>query len=231
MQYLHKTHVRQRLIESAAQEADVGNDLNTNSGLADLQVSCEALTPKKYQRQVQNLNVRYGWHPSPFGPCFIAISQRGIVKLAFAEKEGKETIQQEFQQEWGVANCRQDSGATASLLREIFTMRDTGQPIHLLLKGTHFQLKVWLALLKVPLGQLTTYARLAQQIEQPQGVRAVGSAVAKNPIAFLIPCHRVIRKSGEIHHYRWGTERKHALIGWEQAQSETRSLPPDGSPD
>ena len=231
LQYLTKEHVRQILTEGKVEDAADASGLSTKSRVYDLIVNCEAMTAGEYQRRGRDLTIRYGWHPSPFGHCFIAITDRGICKLAFVEESNQEAIFTEFTEEWGQADCRNDQAATAPLMQQIFALERSHGPLRLLIKGTNFQLKVWEALLDVRFAQLTTYASLAEHIEQPLSIRAVGTAVGKNPIAFLVPCHRVIRKSGEIHRYRWGTERKHALIAWEQAMAETRALPPHGNPD
>ncbi|MDX1696587.1 MAG: methylated-DNA--[protein]-cysteine S-methyltransferase, partial [Ketobacteraceae bacterium] len=217
LQYLTKEHVKSVLSRSSVEEAAFATGLSTKSRVYDLMINCEAITPGEYQRQGNALDIRYGFHPTPFGECLIAITTRGICKLAFVA-ESRDRVAQEFHNEWALASRRQDQQATAPFIAQIFDLAERRKPLHLLLKGTNFQIKVWEALLQLPMGELTTYGRIASQLENPKGTRAVGTAVGKNPVAFLIPCHRVIRQTGEIHRYRWGADRKQAMIGWEQAR-------------
>lgn len=222
LQYLTKEHVKSVLTANTVEEAAFVSGLSTKSRVYDLMVTCEAITPGEYQRKGHDLTIRYGYHPTPFGLCFIAATDRGICKMAFADDQNRDQIQKEFEHEWQLANRIEDPGTVSHWVDSIFSLAEHQKPLHLVLKGTNFQLKVWEALLNLPLGKLTTYEHIAQQIDNPKGVRAVGTAVGKNPVAFLIPCHRVIRKTGEIHQYRWGTARKQAIIGWEQAKKEGR---------
>lgn len=220
LQYLTKEQVKRILLQDSVEEAAFSTGLSTKSRVYDLMVNCEAMTPGEYKHMGKDLVLHYGYHPTPFGICFIAITPKGICKLAFVQEGEEEQIQREFEQEWQLATRVRDQKATAPYIDGIFSLAENRKPLHLVLKGTNFQIKVWEALVGMPLGKLTTYEQIATSIEQPTASRAVGSAIGKNPVAFLIPCHRVIRKTGEINQYRWGSTRKRAIIGWEQAQLE-----------
>ncbi|MHB1947089.1 MAG: methylated-DNA--[protein]-cysteine S-methyltransferase [Gammaproteobacteria bacterium] len=168
----------------------------------------------------QNIPIVYGSSPSPFGQCFLAVTERGICKLAFFDTAAeKKRLIQELQNEWGTGNIVEDEAPLKILAQTIFD-RDKDRNIKLLLKGSSFQLKVWNTLLSIPEGNLIPYQQIAQSIEQPKAVRAVASAIANNSIAYLIPCHRVIRKNGDFGQYRWGRERKRSLIAWECKSKE-----------
>ena len=218
LQFLTKEHVKQTLLNNSIEDAAFSSGLSTKSRVYDLMVSCEAITPGEYKSAGKNLQIRYGCHPSPFGICMIALTNRGICKLAFSEPGQEDIPISELYHDWKHADIQQDQLATSPYVDRIFNLEKPAKPFHLLLKGTNFQIKVWQALLDIQPGQLTTYADIAIQIENPSGVRAVGTAIAKNPIGLLIPCHRVIRKSGEINQYRWGAVRKQTLIAWEQKE-------------
>jgi AraC family transcriptional regulator of adaptative response/methylated-DNA-[protein]-cysteine methyltransferase len=197
--------------------ADVG--LSGASRLHDLFVSIEAMSPGDFRAGAAGLEIRYGVHDSPFGPCVIAATDRGICALQFLDDgaEGASVVRRE----WPHANVICDPAATLDLARNIFGPILAGRgPVSLLVKGTNFQLNVWRALLEVPSGQLTTYSEIAKRIGHSRSQRAVGNAVAANPIAWLIPCHRVIRETGRFGHYRWGEARKAAMLGWEAARAD-----------
>ena len=221
LQYLTKEYAKSLLDKHSVLDASVIVGLSSKSRLHDLLLNCEGITPGEYKKQGEGIVIRYGVHPTPFGRCLIAITSRGICKLAFLDHtEGDEQNKiNELYAEWSRASILLDQAETENVINDIFLPKsDKPKPLHLFLKGTNFQLKVWEALMNVPAGHLVAYETIAQMVEIPNGNRAVGSAVGKNPIALLIPCHRVIRKSGEINQYRWGTGRKKAIIGWESAQ-------------
>jgi AraC family transcriptional regulator of adaptative response/methylated-DNA-[protein]-cysteine methyltransferase len=159
------------------------------------------------------VRIRFGAHRTALGEAFIGITDRGICHLRFTD--GSVDPVAELRDEWPEATLREDAAAARERLDEI---EGPHAPIRLWLKGTNFQLKVWEALLRVPEGQLVSYSHLAVSSGMPKAVRAVASAVAANPVAWLVPCHRVIRSSGVLGQYRWGPERKAALIGWEAAR-------------
>ena len=160
-----------------------------------------------------------GYGPSPFGDCLVAQSPRGLCHLSFVDGSRK-SAWAELTRSWPNARWRRDDAAAAKLLAGIFARPHrpaSPQPLRALVKGTDFQVRVWRALLRVPPGHLTTYGRLAAAMGAPLAARAVGSALAANPLAWLIPCHRVIRQTGAAGEYRWGATRKRAMIAWERA--------------
>ncbi len=191
--------------------------LSSLGRLHDLFVTTEAVTPGQYKSRGAGVTIRYGLHPTPFGECLIGITERGICHLAFVQESEGDVID-ELVSEWQHARMIEDYEATAPLVEPIFDLsRRAGVPLNLHLRGTNFQIKVWEALLRVPPGSVTTYGQIAKQVGQPTATRAVGSAVGHNPIAVLIPCHRVIRKLGEFGNYRYGATRKKALLAHEFA--------------
>ncbi|MBI1854847.1 MAG: methylated-DNA--[protein]-cysteine S-methyltransferase [Chloroflexi bacterium] len=191
--------------------------LSSLGRLHDLFVTTEAVTPGEYKSRGAGLTIRYGIHPTPFGKCLIGITERGICHLGFVQANEGGAIDA-LVSDWQEAKMIEDQRATAPLIAPIFLLNARRQtPLHLYLHGTNFQLKVWEALLNIPAGALTTYERLAAQIGQPSASRAVGTAIGHNPIAVLIPCHRVIRKLGEFGNYRYGAPRKMALLAREFA--------------
>ena len=200
--------------------------LSSLGRLHDLFVTAEALTPGEYKRRGAGLSIRYGIHATPFGRCLIGLTERGICHLGFVLTTEAEAVSG-FMTQWNQAVLFRDQAASAALVEPIFDLsRRAGLPLHLHLRGTNFQLKVWEALLRIPSGELTTYERLAKRVGSRDAARAVGSAVARNPVAVLIPCHRVIRKLGEFGQYRYGGVRKRALHGWEAGHSLARSQAP-----
>lgn len=190
------------------------------SRLHDLFISCEAVTPGEFKKQGKGIIIRYGIHPTPFGNCLLAATERGICNLIFLMESNEANAISELQSHWKNAILQKDVEGTAQFVAQIFQPSEKyfDKPLHLVLKGTNFQIKVWEALLKIPPGKMLAYNDIANMIGNPKAVRAVASAVANNPLAFIIPCHRVIRKMGIIHKYRWGAERKKAMIGWEAAK-------------
>ncbi len=225
VQYLTVDHARTLLAQTSnVLDASLESGLSGPGRLHDLFVHVEAVTPGEYKSGGQGLAIRYGFHLSPFGRCLLAVTERGICGLVFVEDVpgSAEAALASLRTRWPAATLLRDEAATARVMESIFPADALAEPrpVHLLLKGTNFQLKVWEALLRVPAGGVTTYATVAQTIQQPAAARAVGSAVGANAIAYLIPCHRVIRKSGIVEGYRWGTVRKKAILGWEAAHNE-----------
>jgi AraC family transcriptional regulator of adaptative response/methylated-DNA-[protein]-cysteine methyltransferase len=187
--------------------------------LHDLFVTFEALTPGEYKRQGEGLVVHHGFHPSPFGECLVALTERGVCGLSFVDEGGREAALADLRARLPRAAYRAGPQRTAPVAERVFGVRGGPEtPLHLLLHGTNFQVKVWEALLRVPAGERTTYAGLAHAVGRPGAARAVGQAVGRNAIAVLIPCHRVIRTMGLVGQYRWGAERKHLLLAWEAAR-------------
>lgn len=231
LQYLTAEYARTLLQNShSVLDAAFASGLSGGGRLHDLTVNLHAVTPGELQSRGAGLRIGYGIHPTPFGDCLLATTPRGICSLSFHNPTETEAALVELRQRWLGASIEPDSAATAALVAQIFPNDPELQPapLHLLVQGTNFQLRVWDALLRLPAGTATTYGDLAARIGAPRAARAVGSAVGRNPIAYLIPCHRVIRASGVLGEYRWGSLRKQALLGWEAAQSggDVRELNP-----
>jgi len=223
LQFLTKEHARELLDHSASVlEAAYQSGLSGPGRLHDLFVNCDAVTPGEYKMHGSGLEISYGFHPSPFGECMVALTERGICGLAFVQKGDRQEIIQDLRRRWLNAELIEDRARTAQVVERIFPLAFGHQiaPLHLYLNGTNFQIKVWEALLRVPSGALTTYQEIARRLGMPGAARAVGQAVSANPIAFIIPCHRVITKMGVLGGYRWGASRKMAMVGWELARAE-----------
>ncbi len=219
MQYLSIDHLRSRIFDlNNLNEAAEAVGYSAQSRVYDLFVSIEAVTPREFKTGGQGLDIRYGFHPTPFGECLIGLTERGICTLAFVDDSNKQAEFDRFLDRWQTAGLRADPAGTAPVVERIFGQKSP-QKVHLLVQGTNFQLKVWEALLKIPAGAVSTYQHIAQNIDQPGASRAVGTAIGHNPVAYLIPCHRVIRKEGLIGQYHWGSTRKKALLGREMAVS------------
>jgi AraC family transcriptional regulator, regulatory protein of adaptative response / methylated-DNA-[protein]-cysteine methyltransferase len=188
--------------------------------LHDLCVSLEAASPGELKSGGAAWTLVAGFAPSPFGTCLVAVSPRGICHLSFVERGDADAAWAGLRQEWPNARARRDDSAAGKISRRIFARRGSRHarpPLRACVQGTAFQLRVWRALLEVPFGRLTTYGRLAAAVGKPTAARAVGAAVGQNPLAYLIPCHRVIRETGVSGGYRWGPTRKRALVAWESA--------------
>lgn len=188
--------------------------LSSLGRLHDLFVTTEAVTPGEYKSLGEGVTIRYGLHASPYGKCLVAVTERGVCHLGFVQTSEGDAIDN-LVASWKHARMFEDHKSTASLVETIFDGGQRGKPLNVHLRGTNFQLKVWEALLQIPAGTVTTYEGLAQRIGQASASRAVGTAVGHNPIAVLIPCHRVIRKVGGFGNYRYGAPRKKALLAKE----------------
>jgi AraC family transcriptional regulator of adaptative response/methylated-DNA-[protein]-cysteine methyltransferase len=222
LQYLTKEHAKQMLARSdTVLNTAYGAGLSGAGRLHDLLVSCEAVTPGEYRRQGADLNIDYGFHPSPFGECLLANTDRGLCNVTFVQQTGREPVLADVRRQWPLAVIRHRPRRTATLAAQVFPFgpAHSPAPLHLHVKGTNFQIQVWEALLRIPLGKAVTYEDIARHIGIPRGARAVGNAVGRNPIPFLIPCHRVIRKTGVLGHYGGGPARKKAILGWESARA------------
>ena len=221
MQFLTREHAKELLGKSEnLLETTHQVGLSSLGRLHDLFVTTEAVTPGEYKSQGAGLTIRYGIHPTPFGKCLIGVTERGICHLGFVDgNEGKAV--DNLVAHWQQADMAEDYRATAPLVNRIFLDPKADSPLNLHLRGTNFQIKVWEALLNIPTGTVTSYEHIAAQIGNPRAVRAVGSAVGDNPIAYLIPCHRVIRKSGEFGNYLYGSARKKAILAREMSTSES----------
>jgi len=225
LQYLTKQYAKTLLEGSASLlDAAYGAGLSGPGRLHDLFVHCEAVTPGQFKARGLDLAIGYGIHPSPFGQCLLASTQRGICYLGFVRDSGPQRLIDELKASWPRAEIRPDHEHTGQIVARIFAAPppDRAAPLHLFVKGTNFQIKVWEALLKIPFGAVVTYQDLAVAIGLPAAARAVGNAVGRNPVSFIIPCHRVIRKAGDFGNYGGGRERKKAILGWEAAVSQPR---------
>jgi len=221
LQYLTKEYAKKLLDESKnLLDATYDAGLSSPGRLHDLFIRCEAVTPGEYKSRGMGLEIVYGVSPSPFGDCMIAKTSRGICALKFVRENTMKDLEDHLLSQWPRASLKMDHTAIKSLAGLVFPFNDQviSAPLHLYVKGTNFQIKVWEALTKIPLGSTVTYEDIARHIGRPKATRAVGTAIGKNPIPFLIPCHRVIRKMGEFGNYGEGRDRKKALIGWEAAK-------------
>ena len=203
-------------------EATYEAGLSGPGRLYDLVVNAEAVTPGELQRGGLGVTVSYGFHPTPFGECLIAVTPRGICHLAFVAPVTRKESLARLEHDWPLAHLVADQDATRGTAAEAFPPPGSGEvpALALHVKGTNFQLKVWRALLEIPVGTVTTYGALASAIGDPKASRAVGTAVGSNPVSYLIPCHRVIRASGELGGYAWGVERKKVMIFKERIEVE-----------
>ncbi len=222
MQFMTLDYTKDRLSKSKSLlETSLEAGLSGPSRLHDLFITFEAMTPGDFKRQGAGLKISYGFCNSPFGECLLATTQRGICYLGFADSgERSETIGQLFAT-WPGAEFIEIPAAVCPIVNVIFRIdhQKISQPFNLQIKGTNFQINVWKALLNIPKGYIVSYQDIASHIGHPKAFRAVANAIAINPVAYLIPCHRVIAKSGKIHQYRWGSARKKALLGWEAAHT------------
>ena len=216
--YLTKENAKTKLREYSVMQSALESGLSGSSRLHDLFITHESVTPGEYKSWGQGLEISYGTYSCLFGYCLIAITARGVCKLAFFDNDfEQDALVGELHQEWSKATIRENKEQTDLIYKRIFFNEACERkPIHLLLKGTPFKLQVWQALLGISEGQLATYSHIAEAMKNPRAVRAVASAIASNPIAYLIPCHRVIRNTGVLNEYRWGKERKAAMIAREQ---------------
>lgn len=219
VQALTLDHARALLRDSASvldAALDVG--LSGPGRLHDLFVAYEAMSPGEFKAGGAGLDIAYGFHDSPFGEALVMVSPRGLCGLAFADgADGRATILADMQARWPRASYRSAPERTASFVARIFDPRRwrPDEPLRVVLIGTGFELSVWQALLRVPPGRATSYGAVAAALGRPGAARAVGAAVGRNPLAFVVPCHRVLGASGALTGYHWGLTRKRAIIGWE----------------
>jgi AraC family transcriptional regulator of adaptative response/methylated-DNA-[protein]-cysteine methyltransferase len=218
LQYVTLSHAKRLLVEDASVlDAALCTGLSGPSRLHDLFVTCDAMTPGEFKALGAQLVIRWGVHDAPLGRVVIGVTERGICWLSFVTDDEAAVIEA-FRREWQGATLVRDQAATAGYVRRGFELSErSGEPLPLLLRGTNFQMKVWEALLRIPFGHLVSYQAIAEAIGQPRAVRAVGAAVGRNNISWLIPCHRVILSTGVLHNYRWGTAQKRKLVTLEGA--------------
>ena len=218
LQFLTREHARSLLrnrhdVLAAAHEAG----LSGPGRLHDLMLACDAVTPGEVRALGAGLEITYGFGPTPFGQVIAGVTSRGLCHLRFIEGSDDAGAITALCNDWPQARLRRDDAALAGTIGGLFVGDNRQAPLHLLLRGTNFQIKVWEALLTIAPGELVSFGTLAGIAGNPRAQRAVGTALAHNRIALLIPCHRVIRENGDIGQYRWGSERKAALLAYESA--------------
>jgi AraC family transcriptional regulator of adaptative response/methylated-DNA-[protein]-cysteine methyltransferase len=209
------------LLAGSASVLDAAHEVGLSGGsrLHDLFVSHEAMTPGDYKRRGEGLEMAYGFHASPFGEALLIATDRGVAGLAFVDEDKGQTREDalaDMMQRWPKARYVAATKKIAPHARQIFASEWSGdQPVRLVMIGTDFDVRVWETLLKIPMGRAVSYTDIARHIGAPSASRAVGSAVGRNPLSFVVPCHRVLRGDGNLGGYHWGLTRKRALIGWE----------------
>lgn len=217
-QYLTLDHARRLLADRFTVLDTVGETGLTSGGrLHDLFLRWEAMSPGTYASGGRGLTIRWGWFDSPFGPALVMATEKGICGIGFAAETGPEAAMEDLRSRWPNAEYVEDAASLEHMAEAAF--HGTGD-LHLSLIGAPFQIKVWEALLSIPTGHVTTYSEIAGAIGKPRAVRAVGTAVGRNPISWVIPCHRALRKSGGLGGYHWGLPVKRAMLAWEAATTE-----------
>jgi AraC family transcriptional regulator of adaptative response/methylated-DNA-[protein]-cysteine methyltransferase len=218
LQALTLDHARRLLRESASVlDASYEVGLSGPGRLHDLFVTHEAMSPGEWKSGGEGLMLRYGFHPSPFGTALVMATERGLAGLAFADRGEEPAALADMRARWPKARYVEDAQSTAPFARRIFdpTMWRPDRPLRIVLIGTDFEVRVWETLLRIPLGRFATYSNIAAKVCTSKAARAVGAAVGKNPVCFVVPCHRVIGKNGDLTGYHWGLTRKRAILGWE----------------
>lgn len=212
-------HAR-RLLDGQTSLLDAAFDLGMSgpSRLHDLFVEAEAMSPGAYKERGSGLTIHYGFHDSPFGTALAMATDRGLAGLAFADPGEEKAALADMVHRWPAAVYVEAPDVTAPYVTAAFAVAPDEQPLRVVLIGSDFEVQVWERLLKIPRGQATTYSNIAGEIGKPKAARAVGAAVGRNPISFVVPCHRVLGKSGQLTGYHWGITRKRAILGWEAGQ-------------
>jgi AraC family transcriptional regulator of adaptative response/methylated-DNA-[protein]-cysteine methyltransferase len=221
LQALTLDGARQLLRDSASVlDATYEVGLSGPGRLHDLFVTHEAMSPGEWKAGGQGTTIRFGFHPSPFGRALVMATERGLAGLAFADVGEEASALADMKRRWPRANFVADDARTAPIAMRIFDPSQWQQdrPLRVVLIGTDWEVRVWEALLKIPMGSVATYSGIARKVCTPNAARAVGAAIGKNPVAFVVPCHRVIGKAGALTGYHWGITRKHAMLGWEAGQ-------------
>jgi AraC family transcriptional regulator of adaptative response/methylated-DNA-[protein]-cysteine methyltransferase len=207
------------LLRSSASVLDASYEVGLSGPgrLHDLFVTHEAMSPGEWKTGAEGVTVSFGFHPSPFGSALVMATERGLCGLAFADYGEEKAALDDMRSRWPRAKHAENSARTAPIAARIFDKQlwRPDQPLRVVLIGTDFEVRVWETLMRIPLGRATTYSDIAGSIGNPKASRAVGAAVGKNPISFVVPCHRVLGKSGELTGYHWGITRKRAMLGWE----------------
>ncbi len=232
LQYLTVDFLKSKLQDSKnLVEVAEAAGLSSQSRVYDLFTTLEAVTPLEYKHSGAGIRIEYGFHETPFGECLLGVTERGICWLSFlgTDEDPKYELGK-MKEHWHHSVFYQNQELSYSFIQKIFHGHPSAQhgssgeggsedKLHLFVKGTNFQIKVWEALLRIPMGDVTTYQQIARTIQSPKALQAVGSAVGSNHVAYLIPCHRVIRKDGVPGEYRWSALRKKSIIGWEMAKA------------
>jgi AraC family transcriptional regulator, regulatory protein of adaptative response / methylated-DNA-[protein]-cysteine methyltransferase len=224
LQAITLDHARRLLRDSASVlDATYEVGLSGPGRLHDLFVTHEAMSPGEWKAGGAGLTLNYGFHRSPFGIALLVATERGLAGLGFADPGEERKALDDMRGRWPQADFREDAAGTAAIAQRVFEpklwQRDC--PLRVVMIGTDFEVRVWETLLKIPMGQATTYSDIAARLHAPKAARAVGAAVGKNPISFVVPCHRVLGKSGDLTGYHWGLTRKRAMLGWEAGQAAT----------
>ena len=211
-----------RLLRDSASVLDASYEVGLSGPgrLHDLFVTHEAMSPGEWKSGGEGLTMHFSFHPSPFGQALVMATDRGFAGLAFADPGKERATLADMKRRWPRANYVENAAHTAPIAQRVFDSKQwrSQQPLRVVLIGTDWEVRVWEALLQIPMGRLTTYSGLASKVRNPTAARAVGAAVGKNPIAFVVPCHRVIGKAGALTGYHWGITRKRAMLGWEAGQ-------------
>jgi AraC family transcriptional regulator of adaptative response/methylated-DNA-[protein]-cysteine methyltransferase len=211
------------LLRSSASVLDASYEVGLSGPgrLHDLFVTHEAMSPGEWKAGGEGLTITYGFHPSPFGMALVMTTPRGLAGLALADAGKEKSALKDMRSRWPRARYVEDFAATAATARRIFdtALWRKDQPLRVVLIGTDFEVRVWEKLLDIPMGRLDTYSGIAAKVGDRKAARAVGSAVGKNPICFVVPCHRVVGKNGDITGYHWGITRKRAMLGWEAGKA------------
>ncbi|MGN1287870.1 MAG: methylated-DNA--[protein]-cysteine S-methyltransferase [Bradyrhizobium sp.] len=221
MQALTLDHAKNLLRDSASVlDAALDSGLSGPGRLHDLFVTHEAMSPGEWKTGGGGMTLRYGFHPSPFGTAIVIATDRGLAGLAFADPGDEQTAFADMKRRWPNATYVEDTGGTTALAQRVFDTRlwRADQPLRVVLIGTDFEVRVWETLLKIPMGRAVSYSDIACNINNPKASRAVGAAVGRNPVSFVVPCHRALGKSGALTGYHWGITRKQAILGWEAGQ-------------
>jgi AraC family transcriptional regulator, regulatory protein of adaptative response / methylated-DNA-[protein]-cysteine methyltransferase len=221
MQALTLDHAKNLLRDSASVlDAALDSGLSGPGRLHDLFVTHEAMSPGEWKNGGAGMTLRFGFHACPFGTAVVIASDRGLAGLAFADPGEEASALADMQRRWPRATYVEDQVATAPIARRIFDPKlwRPDEPLRVVLIGTDFEVRVWETLLKIPMGRAVCYSDIANKIKSPKASRAVGAAVGKNPISFVVPCHRALGKGGALTGYHWGITRKQAMLGWEAGQ-------------
>lgn len=221
LQALTLDHARKLLRDSASVlDASYEVGLSGPGRLHDLFVTHESMSPGEWKAGGEGLTLSYGFHPSPFGTALVMTTTRGLCGLAMADPGEEQAALEDMQRRWPRATYLENPAVTAPVAERIFNpeLWREDRPLRVVLIGTDFEVRVWETLLRIPMGRCTTYSDIAEKVCSKKAARAVGAAVGKNPVCFVVPCHRVIGKSGDITGYHWGLTRKRAMLGWEAGQ-------------